>query len=138
MPSPCHEPSNRAFRRGDSVRSKEEEAKASKGCGRWRDAAALGAWAIPGTAQCRNWLYEQVARSLARASAVPCDDPRADTFLAMTPCRLRQAGKARESLDRARLLLKDADAIPRHDGEALIAEAEALLGGAKIAVYQPV
>jgi hypothetical protein len=62
---------------------------------------------------------------------VACDDPRADAFLALTLSRLGQTGKARESLDRARLLLKDADSAARHDGAALIAEAEALLGGRK-------
>jgi len=92
---------------------------------------SVEAWTILGAAQHRNDLYEEAARTLRRASAVACDDPRADAFLAMALCHMGQTGKARESLDRARLLLKDAEAIPRHDGEALIAEAEALLAGRK-------
>jgi len=92
---------------------------------------SVEAWTILGAARCRNGMYEEAARSLARASASACDDPRADAFLALTLCHLGQAGKARASLDRARLLLKDADAIPRHDGEALVAEAQALLAGRK-------
>ena len=68
---------------------------------------------------------------MARASAIACDDPRADAFLAMAFHHLGQTQAAREALARARLLLQDAEAFPRHDGEALIAEAEALLSKRK-------
>jgi len=92
---------------------------------------SVEAWTILGAAQYRNGMHEEAARSLARAGAAACDDPRPDAFLAMTLFRLGQTGKARESLARAQLLLKDADSAARHDGAALIAEAEALLGGRK-------
>jgi len=58
------------------------------------------AWTILGAAQYRNGLYEEGVRTLARASAVACDDPRADAFLAMAFGRLGQARKAREALGR--------------------------------------
>ena len=88
---------------------------------------SVEAWTILGGAQYRNRLYAEAARTLARASETAYEDPRADAFLAMTLYRLDQTGQAREALNRSRLLLKDADPVPRHDGEALIAEAEALL-----------
>jgi len=92
---------------------------------------SVDAWTILGAAQYRNGLYEEAVRTLARASAVACDDPRADALLAMAHFRLGQAGKAREALGRARLLTKDAAGTPQHDGAALIAEAEALLPQAR-------
>ena len=90
------------------------------------------AWTILGAAQYRNGLLAEAARNLERASAVACDDPRADAFLSMTHYALGQSGRASETLSRARLLLGDAELVPQHDGRAIVAEAEALFAGAKL------